>query len=399
MDRILYKLGKRRMGKPGKNGRFAIYTTKRGGRTFHVTVGGGFLIAGTQRALVDRSLDLGMARDKNSIASKKFYEKVSARDKKSRDRMVLEWYAPKGAFASSLTHAKLDYGRVTVGGGGVTLNFVSRAHSKKTASNASATNPARLLPASVSLFTVTHSFARIWQDLLLGKAMEPGEAETFMQELYGFGLEDLSKYFEGNVAVAMDGVFKAEDGTPVPSLIFVYKVRNPDQAVKKVHAILRRSIRENFEDQKLLRKKQEYVVFKDPYDDKAVIAPSYALIGDYVFFTLTDTQMERIIDTAAGDKPNLAGTGVFKKRSPGKAADQDAFLLINGPALAGHATNYFSWFGDISSPELASALHQIMIPAAGMLKHSAGGAGHMEYKGELLYGVIKIFHAEKKDKR
>jgi hypothetical protein len=229
--------------------------------------------------------------------------------------------------------------------------------------------------------------------------MEPDEAETFMQELYGFGLEDLSKYFEGNVAVAMDGVFKAEDATPVPSLIFVYKVRNPEQAVNKVHEILRRSIREDFEDQKLLRKKQEYVVFKDAYDDKAVIAPSYALIGDYVFFTLTQTQMERIIDTAAGDRPNLAGTAVYKKHYSDKAAEQDAFLLINGPGLAGHATNYFTWFGDISSPELASALHQIMIPAAGMLKRSAGGAGHMVYKDDLLYGTIKFFNAAEKDKR
>jgi hypothetical protein len=389
-QRVLFNLGKSRMKKADKQGNFKVRYATRGGRTFYVTLAGGFLIAATHQNLVARALDLGMERDNKSIATADFYKKASVHDK--HERIVAEWFAPHGAFKSSLTHAKLDYGRITTGGGGVTINFISRSHSEDQKSTAPAMNPAKFLPASVSMLTVTRSFRRIWQDLLLGKAMDPDEAETFMQELYGFGLEDLAEYFDGNVAIAVDGVFKAGDGTPVPSLIFVYKAKDREKAKEKVNEILRKSIKDEYVDRKLLRNQMEYIVFKNDDDESAVIAPSYAMVDDYIFFALTDTQIERILDAAAGKKPNLAGTAAYKAYAPDKGGKQDTAILLQGKELADQAVDYFTWFGDISSPELARALHQAVVPAARMLEYSAGGAGQIYYKDGLMHGTIKFFH-------
>lgn len=398
-QRILFNLGKGSGSRSAnKQGKFKVYKAGLGGRTFHVTLAGGYLIAATHRGLVNRALDLGMAKDSKSMAAADFYRKSVESSDKS-ERLVAEWFAPHGAFKSSLTHAKLDYGRITAGGGGVTVNFISRAHSKAAPGGSLSMDPSKYLPASVSLLMVTRSFGRVWQDLLIGKAMSPDETETFMQELYGFGLGELAEYFEDGTGVALDGVYREGDGTPVPSLVFIYKAADKDKAREKVYEILRKSIQDDYEDRKVLRNQMEYITFKNDYDETAVTAPSFALVDDFVFFTLTDTQMERILDAAAGVKPALSGTAAYKALFKTMSGKQDAFILVQGKPLGAQAVDYFTWFGDISSPELAQALQQAVVPAARMLEHSGGGAGSLVYKDGLLYGALKVFHAPQEKKR
>lgn len=392
MQRVMANMGRKKLGE-GKD--MQGYNVQEFGSTpgtkHYVTMAGGFLIVTDSKLLMEQALSIGAGKIKGGVANDRVYE--LARKHRPGGRAIMEWYSPGGNIKSSLTNAKINYGCIEIGGGGATVYFASEPHSKAAPGKPRMSpndNPAYLIPNTASVFTITHSFGRIWQDLLLGKSMTAEEADTFMKDLYGLGVDKLGEYFDGKVSVSLDGIMKTGDGTPVPNLIFAYKVKDGKKALAAADAIFKKTIKENYSRTPDKYRGAEFVRYSSDSDD-AVISISYGVIdGKFLVVTLTSDEMKKVIDAARNAVPGLTSLESYKKYYSDKTAEQDMFILVNGDRLAADSTGFFSAFSGISSRPLSEAINRLIIPAFGTLNYSGAGAGGVNYEDGLLIGSLRL---------
>lgn len=394
MQRVMANMGRKKLGA----GRDMLgYNVQEFGAApgakNYVTMAGGFLIVSDSKLLMEQALSIGAGKRKGGVADDRVY--ALARKHRPGGRAIMEWYSPGGNIKSSLTNAKINYGRVGIGGGGATIYFASEPHSRAAAAKPRMSpddNPAYLIPNTASVFTITRSFGRIWQDLLLGKAMTAEEADTFMKDLYGLGMDKLGEYFDGKVSVSLDGILKTGDGTPVPNLIFAYRVKDGKKALAAADAIFKKTIKESYSRTPDKYRGAEFVRYSSDNED-AVMSISYGVIdGKFLVVTLTADEMRKVIDAARNAVPGLTSLESYKKYYSAGSAGQDMFILVNGDRLAADSTGFFSAFSGISSRPLSEAINRLIIPAFGMLNYSGAGVGGVNYEDGLLIGSLRLDH-------
>lgn len=393
-EKVMINMGRRRLGRPFMAHGFYVQEVRGGDESMFITMGGDYLFLSDDRDVMERALALGAAAKTDSVAEHALYKRTGgALDRKS---VVFEWFSPESNFRSPLTNFKINHGAAVFDAKkGLSLRVTTVAQSRDEHKPRVASDPSALLPATVSLVMDMPRFGRVWRDMLLGKAFDPEKAETFMQQLYELGVEDLGAHFHDSAVLAMDGVFRSEDRTPVPNFIFVFKISQKSKVQDTVHKILRTSIKEDFNAVSAKYNGYDYVSFKQDYES-AVVAPTYAIIGDYLVFTLTETAMKAVLDAAAEKTPSFASTQLYKKYYGIDAGRRDMLFLMDCPRLAGHIADYLTWFGDISSPALSQTLAEVVIPATTLLENADAAEGAFRYNGDLLQGEI-VFHRKSRE--
>ena len=388
LQKAVVNLARHKFGKPDKYDRFYVQKVGSGESTFYVTMGGGYLFLSSSRDVLEKSLDLALGRSEDSVAAQRLYQ--AADTSGNSNDLFLEWFAPGDGLKTPLTNFQVNHGALRFSADGMVLRTVTRAQDRGPGAAPLNDAPCHLVPETVSLFMTTAQFGRVWDDLLLGKAFKPDHAENFMQDLYNFGVKDLSEHFGGQAAMAVDGVFRAEDRTPVPQLIFAWEVKQPEGVMEKVRTIFAKSLKESFKNHTRKRNNIDYEVFQHEYESSE-IEPTYAVAQGYLFFTITEREMQRVLDTVAQKNASMGGKDVFKQYFKVEDLHSDMYVHIDGRRLAAGAADYFTWFGDISSPGLAGVLAEVVVPFTDTFKHVPAGAGRFHYDGDILRGET-TFH-------
>lgn len=227
------------------------------------------------------------------------------------------------------------------------------------------------LPKETVFFSELDFTAPLFYSESVKSLLTSETATGFSKEVLKLNLQQtLLPLLNGSCMVTFTKILTLADGTPLPDFTFIFPLK-PSLAQKNRKKNILPVVEKIFiQSLKDVYKKQTEIIYGTPVvsfvnakkGNYAALSPSYAIIGGFLFVTLTRECLEKILAVKKGFLPCLQDTKDFKNA----AAPQKAkfYFFTSGAKASDAMKDYLTQILEISSGFMEKEIKTGLLPAS-----------------------------------
>ncbi len=227
------------------------------------------------------------------------------------------------------------------------------------------------LPKETVFFSHLDFTATLFHGESIKSLLTSETASGFSTEVLKLNLhETLLPLLAGSCMVTFSKTLTLPDGTPLPDFTFIFPL-NPSLAQKTrqksilsvIEKIFIKSLKDAYKKQTEMLYGTQVVSFVNAKrGNYATLSPSYAIIGGFLFVTLTLENLEKILAVKKGFLPCLQDTKDFKNAAPPQKAK--FYFFTSGAKASGAVKDYLTQILEISSGFMEKEIKTGLLPAS-----------------------------------